>query len=74
MTESIANISESISALVGRKQLETKSNNPVLKYAFMWQNLERLFAKLSEEDVDDLNYQFITLARSKIELVSRNKN
>lgn len=74
MTESIANISESMFALVERKQLETKRSNPALKYAFMWQNLERLFAKLSEEDVDDLNYQFITLTRSKIKLVSRNNN
>lgn len=64
--DSIANISESISVLVEKEQQQPSTTAPDFKYTFMWQNLERLFAKLSDEVIDDLNYEFITLTRNKI--------
>lgn len=45
-----------------------------MKYAFMWQNLERLFTNLPDSDIDDLNYQFVTLTRSKIARVQQNQD
>lgn len=70
LTDSINKISESNSVLAEKRKHPKLTSVPAVtidfKYSFMWQNIERLFQKLSEDDVDDLNYQFITLTRNKI--------
>lgn len=74
LSQSISDISKSISVLVERKQQEPKRPATDMKYAFMWQNLERLFTNLPDSDIDDLNYQFVTLTRSKIARVQQNQS
>lgn len=61
LSDSIVNISNSISELVSNRQKEQ-----TLKYSYIWQNLDHLFQKMSEEDVTDLNMEYMKMAYEKI--------
>lgn len=43
---------------------EPETQSP-LKYAFVWQHLERLYEKLNDEEIDELNIKFINQAYEK---------
>lgn len=57
-------ISKSISANNDNKK-QNIAVTPDVNYMFMWQYIERLISKFSDDEIDDLNYEFITLARNK---------
>lgn len=53
-------MSKSISEYVARRQEEP------LKFLYIWQNLDRLFQKMTGADIDELNVEFINMAYAKI--------
>lgn len=61
LTESVFNMTKSISEFVTQR----RADEP-LKFLYIWQNLDRLFQKISTEDVDALNVKFINMAYEKI--------
>lgn len=61
LCESVCKMSESITNLIEQRQQQ-----PQLKYLYMWQNLDRLFQKMSDNDVDELNMEYLRMAYAKI--------
>lgn len=57
-----ARTSTSIAAATQQPHQQIES---VLKYAYVWQHLERLYQKLSDEAIDEMNIQFINQAYEK---------
>lgn len=67
LADTITDISQSFATILnGRSQPNSHIPPSDIKYTFMWQNLERLFKRFTDDDIDELNYQFITLTRNKM--------
>lgn len=55
------------SSYVNQKQgSEPTPKQPDLKFAYIWQNLDNLFQQMSQEDVNELNLNFVTQAIERI--------
>lgn len=50
-----------------KEDAEAKPKQPDLQFAFIWQNLDNLFKQMSQDDVNELNLQFMTQAIAKIQ-------
>ncbi|XP_055918302.1 uncharacterized protein LOC129950384 [Eupeodes corollae] len=64
---SVSDLTKTLSTFVQQNSAASKSE---LKFEYIWKNLDVLFQKLSEDDVVDLNQQFITMTCEKIKSVS----
>jgi len=70
LVESLLSISNSIRELIKGATKESH-NKPALQFEYIWQNLDKMFQKLPEEAVDELNVKFIQLAYEKIPKVKQ---
>lgn len=63
------NISSSISEFV-RNDIEKQKENvrpKELKFEYIWLNLDKIFRKLPEDAVDELNVKYINMAYEKLQ-------
>lgn len=65
---SVIEMSKALSSYIGKKNESDgkKETNPTLKFGYIWQNLDNLFQQMAQEDVNELNLNFITMAVAKI--------
>lgn len=67
---SLSKMTETLSAFMNRKadnqQQPVHPAQPSLEFMYIWQNLDNLFKQLDQNDVNDLNLKFMTMACEKI--------
>lgn len=59
---SMFEMAKSLTTFVGQK----RANEPGLKFAYIWNNLDNLFQQMTQDEVNELNFKFVTLAFEKI--------
>lgn len=69
MESSVVEMTKVLSSYVTQKKQgsEVTQKQPDLKFSYIWQNLDNLLQQMSQEDVNDLNMKFMTLAFEKIQ-------
>lgn len=62
-------MTKAFSNYVSQKKQDTEpmQKNPNLKFLHIWQNLDNMLQQMSQEDVNELNMKFMTLAYEKLQ-------
>lgn len=72
---SVIEMTKALSSYVSKKTtdsiVEQKPQKPELKFGYIWQNLDNLFQQLSQDDINELNLNFITQSCAKIKTNSQ---
>lgn len=69
MESSVVEMSKVLTNYMSTKkdQSSTVTTSQPLKFDYIWRNLDQLFQQMSQDQVNDLNRQFMNLAFQKLE-------